>query len=368
MKENTSKAEKFGETAFFAAANSGYGFYSFYDAVFANGEIKRRYIIKGGPGTGKSRLMREAANRASSLGYETEYYYCSSDPTSLDGVVIDRPGIGRICIIDGTAPHTCEADLPGARDEIINLGGFWNPKRLSSERARIEVLMKKKKEAYAKAGECLRAALEITKTRETLAHSGIKKEKLDNASRKLLGGVDACESYFERIGLQSSFGMFGEYTVDTYVALCEDMIIVDDSLGVADAYLESLLSHLRKLRISSYRSYDVQNPGKLDAIYIPSMRLSLISDVSGICVSEGKCRKRINMQRFLDADLQKLIKNDIRSCEKASKELKIRARSEMENMRNAHFELESIYIGAMDFSAKEEFSEKWIDENLIKPL
>jgi len=361
MKE---KANKFGERAFFAAANSGYGFYSFYGDVFGNSEVSRRYIIKGGPGTGKSRFMREAANYASLLGYTNEYYYCSSDPTSLDGIIIDHPTNGRIAILDGTAPHSCDADIPGARDEIINLGAFWDAEKLRSRRENIESLMREKSIAYQKADECLRAVLLITRTREAEAHEGIKKEKLDHASVKFLRGVDASEEYYERIGLQSSFGMFGEYTMDTYTSLCEDIIIVDDSLGIAYAYLSSLLENLRRFGISSYRSYDKADPKKLDALYIPSMALSVVSDVSGICTSDGKCRKRINMQRFLDFDMQKKIKSDIKSSEKVIKELKAKALSEMEKMRCAHFELEGIYIEAMDFTAKEEFSEKWIEENL----
>ena len=70
------------------------------------------------------------------------------------------------------------------------------------------------------------------------------------------------------------------------------------------------------------------------------------------------------MQRFVESESLKEIKYDVRSCEKAIKELKARGESEMERMREAHFELERIYIDAMDFSAKEEFSEKWIEENL----
>ena len=361
MKE---KVNKFGEKAFFAAVNSGYGFYSFYDTVFKNEEISRRYIIKGGPGTGKSRFMREAAIYSASLGHSVEYYYCSSDPTSLDGIIAEDMNGRRICIIDGTAPHACEIEKVGIRDEIIDLGAFLDRKKMVSRRAEVELLMCAKDSAYSKAYEALRSALEITKTSSNEAHGRIKKEKLDNASQRILRGVDASDVYFERVGVLSSFGMFGEYSFDTYVSLADDIIIVDNSLGIADAYLSSLLSHLRRFGISSYRSYDRQDPSKLDALYIPSMSLSVISDVSGICTSNEKCRKRINMQRFIDHDALKDIKNDMRSSEKAIKELMAKGEREMDKVRSLHFLLESIYIEAMDFSSKEEFSEKWREENL----
>lgn len=361
MKE---KINKFGEMAFFAAANSGYGFYSFYDDIFSNPEILRKYIIKGGPGTGKSRFMREVGKAAETVGYDVEYYYCSSDPTSLDGVIVENRDGGRMCVVDGTSPHLCDTDIPGARDEIINLCEFWNSVRLAAQRERIEEINRKKKKAYERADAALRAIRTVAESVERDTRSAVKYEKIDSASRKLIRETDVSGEYFERIGLQGSLGMFGSYTLDTYLSVCDDIIIVDDYLSLASVYLSSLLSHLRRFGISSYRSYDVQDPKKLDALYIPSLSLSIISDASGICASEGKCRKRINMQRFVEVSEQKRLRSEMKGMEKAIKELRYIAENEMQKMREAHFELENIYIGAMDFDAKEAFSAKWIEENL----
>lgn len=350
--------------AFFAAANSGEGFFSFYSEVFGGDDIVKRYILKGGPGTGKSRLLREAAGRAEKLSYGVEYYYCSSDPTSLDGVIIDREERGRICIVDGTAPHTCEADLPGARDEIIDLGAFWHSGRLEARRDAIEGLMRKKRVAYLRASESLLALSHIMRSRSEEALQKIKKDKLMNTVRRMIYDTDADVEYFERIGLMSSFGMYGESRLDSYVSMCDDLIIVDDSLGVGSAFLEAVLEHLRECKISSYRSYDWLFPSRLNAIYVPRLSLSFVSNASGICTTDEKCKKRINMQRFIDACDQKAIKLGIRAVERARRELLMLAGSEMEEMREAHFSLEGIYIEAMDFEAKEEFSAKWCEENL----
>ena len=76
--------------------NSYGGFVSHYRDCFAQ---ERRYIIKGGPGCGKSTLMRRIAHEAEQRGLEVEYYDCSSDPDSLDGIVL--PSLG-IAMFDGT--------------------------------------------------------------------------------------------------------------------------------------------------------------------------------------------------------------------------------------------------------------------------
>ena len=43
---------------FFAAANTEEGFYSIFESVFPPSALDKIFIIKGGPGTGKSTLMR----------------------------------------------------------------------------------------------------------------------------------------------------------------------------------------------------------------------------------------------------------------------------------------------------------------------
>ncbi len=47
------------------------------------------YILKGGPGTGKSTLMKRIATYFSNKD-DVEVYNCASDPNSVDAVVLDK--------------------------------------------------------------------------------------------------------------------------------------------------------------------------------------------------------------------------------------------------------------------------------------
>src|SRR5690554_299380 len=103
---------------FFLGGNTGNGFFSFYGEVVTE-ESKHLYILKGGPGTGKSTFIKEAGEEIRRLGLPVELIHCSSDNNSLDGMVC--PSLG-IAMIDGTAPHTVDPKYPGAVDEILNVG------------------------------------------------------------------------------------------------------------------------------------------------------------------------------------------------------------------------------------------------------
>ena len=79
--------------------------------------------MKGGPGVGKSSFMKKIATEFADKGYDVEIFPCSSDPGSLDAVVIKKLGV---VLIDATAPHIVDPKIPGAIDEIVNFGDFWD--------------------------------------------------------------------------------------------------------------------------------------------------------------------------------------------------------------------------------------------------
>ena len=106
----------------FPGGNTAKGFHSYYDNIIGN-DATRFFVIKGGPGVGKSSFMKKIGFEMTEKGYDVEFHQCSSDNGSLDGVVIPEL---KIAMIDGTAPHVVDPKHPGGIDEILNFGQFWN--------------------------------------------------------------------------------------------------------------------------------------------------------------------------------------------------------------------------------------------------
>lgn len=138
----------------FPGSNSAYGFYSFYDQIIED-DAARIFVIKGGPGVGKSTFMTTIAREMMRLGYDVEYHCCSADPESVDGIVI--PSLNIACI-DGTAPHIVDPKNPGAVDEIIHLGEFWNEEGMIARREAILKANREIKRLYRSAYRYLAAA------------------------------------------------------------------------------------------------------------------------------------------------------------------------------------------------------------------
>lgn len=103
---------------FFLGANTPVGFVGYLDDLYFPHDGWRAYIIKSGPGTGKNTLMRAVMRAMTDRGLEVEAIHCSSDPHSLDGVLVPALKAG---IIDGTAPHAAGTHTQKSRGRYVHI-------------------------------------------------------------------------------------------------------------------------------------------------------------------------------------------------------------------------------------------------------
>lgn len=138
----------------FPGANTANGSFNFFDNIITK-NINRIFCLKGGPGVGKSSLMKKIANEFLEKGYDIELHYCPSDPSSLDAVLIKELGV---VLLDGTAPHIVDPKDPGAIDEIVNLGDYWNLENLEKNKVEIVECGKDISSSFRRAYKYLKSA------------------------------------------------------------------------------------------------------------------------------------------------------------------------------------------------------------------
>ena len=145
---------------YFAGGNTSQGFCTRFDHILPKEQQKRMFYIKGGPGVGKSSLMKAVGKAAESAGLRVEYFYCSSDPESLDGVAIPEKGAA---LMDGTAPHVYDPVLPGARDTLVSLGDFLDEKALRSSQEELQETQRQISARFTRCYHYLAAAAQVRK-------------------------------------------------------------------------------------------------------------------------------------------------------------------------------------------------------------
>ncbi|MFW6036097.1 MAG: hypothetical protein ACOCRZ_07575, partial [Halothermotrichaceae bacterium] len=102
------------ERHLFASAITPAGSINHLESLCA--DIANRIIIKGSPGTGKSKLIEDYCRKLSRYNYYILYLHCPLEPEKLDAAII--PELDTALII-GTAPHYFEAN--STKDRSINL-------------------------------------------------------------------------------------------------------------------------------------------------------------------------------------------------------------------------------------------------------
>lgn len=166
---------------YYAGGNTARGFYSLYEECLEG--LDRIFILKGGPGTGKSTIIKEIGSKWVEKGYNIEYLHCSSDNNSVDGVIIQSL---KVAVVDGTAPHVIEPKVPGAVEELINLGDAWDSQKLASEKKRIMELNEQVSTAFNNAYATFAKALKIHDEWEKIYIDNMDFEKANQLTDKLM--------------------------------------------------------------------------------------------------------------------------------------------------------------------------------------
>ena len=140
---------------YFLGANTAKGFFSVYEDFCKPDSGNFLYVIKGGPGCGKSSFMKKIGKAAEDAGLDVEYVLCSADPDSLDGVLIPTWHVGYA---DGTSPHVLEVALPAASGAYVDLGQFYDVAALRPKREVLADLTEKYRAQYVIAYKALAEA------------------------------------------------------------------------------------------------------------------------------------------------------------------------------------------------------------------
>lgn len=338
-------------SSFFLGSNTPSGFKSYFSELYNAFDGWHAYILKGGPGTGKSGFMKKILSAAEKEGLAAEKIYCSSDPDSLDAVIF--PEI-KCSVADGTSPHVIEPRFPGVCEEIINLGKFWDSDLLEENSSAIIDLTAKCSQKHKRCVKFLEAAQGAQKDMSNLTTDAVEQEKLDRyisrlTSRKLghPKGKIGKESHRYINAATMHGNMFFTQTVQS---LCDDCIILTDRYGAVSPLL---LEQIRLYALGNgFDIINCHNPlsDKEETLHliIPEIRFGIFTKDDRLDINLTDAKK-INAERFMDKSFIKDHRLRINFASKLCTELLDEAYKSLSEAKKIHDELEKHYIDAMDF-------------------
>ncbi len=346
---------KNGKRAFFAAANTEEGFRNLFGSVFSPHSLKKIFIIKGGPGTGKSTLMKHIAAKAEEKGYEAELYYCSSDTQSLDGVII--PALS-CAVLDGTAPHATDPKYPAAAETVVSLYDAFNMTGLRARRDEIIATAAENSEYYRAAYRFLSAAGKVSRETEEWALSAYDFAKAAAAQKRLIRAVTlprgfACESEEKYV---DAIGTSGEVHLTTLEDCAKKVYTVSEKYGLGGYFLTELGKMCADAGMPLIKCPSPLRRDRLESLYIKGADVLFT-----VCRDEEKCRygeHNINILRFADKNALSAMRRKLKFSRKCFECLMDAANENLAQVKRVHAALEAIYIENTDFSAVEDVRDK----------
>ncbi len=342
------------EKHYFAGTNSSLGFFSYFDNVFNPKEADRIFIIKGGPGVGKSSFMKRIARFFKEKGLFIEYIHCSTDYNSLDGIYVPEH---KLMIVDGTPPHTIEAKLPCLVEEILDFGKYLKRDNLLENYDKIIGVSQEKSRFYKSGYRYLGMAgiilEEINDIYSVLTNSG----KRCIIERSLISDLD---KLIVKTKLSNKPGkirkMFSDsYTPNGYYSFIDSLskkkeiweIVSPNSNYIGDL-LEKIVSSLiiRGFNVECF--YHPLLATKLQHIYIKELNLLIASKEDEEKDPQDSGRRYI---LYEESDLDNL-ENKKSELYKNKELLNTLTKEGMDKFKQAktqHELLEKIYIRSMDF-------------------
>lgn len=349
---------------FFMGANSPDGFYSFYSELNEPKKERRSFLIKGGAGTGKSSVMRKIAETFSEKESLTELIHCSSDPDSLDGVILHSAGCS---VIDATLPHSVEPRFPGGFQTVINLCEYFDEEKLESRLTEIVRLQEENADCHKKCRGLLKCADILLKDNARQVEEFTDFEKINSQALKICRRElkKTCRGGIEHKRLLSAVTNQGVVCYwETAQRLCPRIYLLRDEYGVSSS---AMLGVIRLYALSGgYEVFCCYCPltpgGKLEHIFIPSLGLGFVTENRYNDMSKITPYKVINYTRFTDVEALKSRKNFLSFNKKVAGEIISSAVSVLKRAKEIHDELEKQYTDAVSFEKVDEKTAEVIEK------
>ena len=350
------------DSKYFLAANSCEGFKNYFGSCYNPKDNWRCYIIKGGPGTGKSSFMKKVAKYAEN---ENEKYIlcpCSSDPQSLDAIILPNK---KTVILDGTAPHTIDPIYPGVCEEILNFGMFWDSSKITDKNEIISIT-DQNKAIHKSVSKYLNAAGQIMLDSYKIALSYTKKAEAKTFAERLIKKHIPKNSGTPYEWVRFIEGITPEGIIsypETVTKECQNIIVVSDKYRACS---NIIMSEIRNYcLINGYEIITLKNPFLpsviIDHIVIPKLSLAFVTEDSRLLFETPT--RRIHSRRFTSNKMLHKSVSHLKLNHKVINSLLDTAVNTLREAKSVHDALEKHYIDIMNYSKLQTF-----ENNFCKTL
>ncbi len=339
------------------SSNTSQGFYTFIPDLIRG--LRKIYILKGAPGSGKSTFIRLLGESLSEKGYEIEFWISALDPVNPDGVHIPRLGTA---VINGSLPQPIDPRYPGATGHIIYLGEYRNKKELNGKTREIIELTDRQEEQNGKAYEVLKNAGQAREQIKTAArvclHMGNISKLIEELASELLREQPGERHYFASAVTADGVVNY----IDEISNECRRRYILKGPPGSGKSLVITELAQLARKKgyfLEYYHcGFEVES---IVMVIIRNLQLALI-DGGNMELSVKPWDIVVDMTTYLDHYTPEEAAARSSEAGRNYESLLLDAQVKLENAHSTLKELKKIYTGFMDFEQLDKRRQEILEE------
>lgn len=341
---------------FFLGALSPSGFTGWFAEAAADPDVTP-WLIKAGPGCGKSTLMRRLLERdvadCRRDGSWIERIHCSSDPDSLDGI---RLSDVKALVLDATAPHTLDCKFPDAAQRLIPLYDALDHEYLIRHRTEILQIGRDHARLMQLASAHWALACAVLLRRRLLAATWLDEKKLSSFTARLAArtipprrGALPGQQYHRVLSAPTPKGLT-VYRQTVLQLASETLYVIHDSYGAATSrMMAQLAEHARQNGYTAYVCHCASDQrGKIDHLLIPSLGLGFVTSNPWHPMNFA-CQKNIHAARFASNTPDRAQKRLVGYHKKLAFGLLDKTCETQAASKTLHDAMERYYVQASDF-------------------
>lgn len=344
----------------FPGGNTTKGFFSYFDQILPQDEANHIFSIKGGPGVGKSSLMKKIGKKMTELDFFVEYHHCSSDPNSLDALVIPEL---KVALMDGTSPHIVDPYNPGAVDEIINLGEYWQEQEIRKHKKEIMATNAEIKQKFAKAYQYLKAAKEIYDTYEITEKKALNQIEYYQVKTNFINEIFTKVKHANKLGKKRHLFSFGLTPIgitqfrDTIICNYEKRYVLNELIGINS---EEIMNEVVQMAINKGLYVECYHSPikveKIEDILLPEINISIsVNNHYNKC--EFDYLKAIDLTQLVKNNYYQTIKTELNEDQDLFEVLLYKGLNYISKAKKLHDALEAFYVPYMNFNKIDQYLE-----------
>lgn len=328
----------------FVSSYTSQGFYSFIPQLV--NDLKKVYVLKGAPGTGKSTFVRMVGEVMFQQGYDVEFWLSSHDPVTPDGVYLPQLDAA---IINGSLPQPLEPRYPEIKEFIINLGDYLDRAAVGENYHEIIDRFDHIEALQMRIGGTLQEASRVKEEIRKANSAHLNLEKIDQLVQKMSARImenrPGEKHYFA--GTITSEGLV-DY-IENLSADCKERYIFEGPVGSGKSTVIQELVREAKQRGYFLEYYHCGlEVDYLIMVVIRNLQVALI-DAGPVKIRTKPGDTVMDMTECLDrCDSDDVaIKNS--QALRRYEALLLQAQQELEKIRHTNREIKKVYTPAMDF-------------------